>query len=407
MEEVLVNIENTTFRLTLGLFGIVLIYFLLIISAHLITQLIHKLKFREKPLIYDYIYRYILDEITLDDIHYRRYQEEVLIQGFTDIISSITGEREQKLKQAFINLGLISSVEKGLYSMFSSSRTRCCYTLGVIGSPASVPYLRSMLYDPNPGVVFSAIMALGEIRDNSCLGSLVSYFSKCSPGAAWLIAAILPFFGGPSYRHIEPYLKPGQLPSYKQMLLTRVAASLKLPESTEQLQSLYYKSMDIDLRLSCLKAIGKINDLACVKTIIEALSDAQWQIRAVACNLVGEMSIKGAVYRLLPLLEDSNWFVRKNSAAALVRLGDIGIAALLAALETNDRYARDMVVQTLEENAVVENAVEKLSSTNPREYEKALELIKTLIKKGYTEYLNNFMRTSPEIRGLITSREKS
>ena len=113
------------------------------------------------------------------------------------------------------------------------------------------------------------------------------------------------------------------------------------------------------------------------------------------------MSIKGAAYRLIPLLKDTYWYVRKNAAGALVKLGKLGLNALIAYLEIDDKNAREMIVQTLEENGIVEQAILNLQSEDEVIKNESLKLVKALSEKGFNRYLENYRSTMPIIDELI------
>jgi HEAT repeat protein len=230
---------------------------------------------------------------------------------------------------------------------------------------------------------------------------MMNYFKDAPLPHAWLIAAVLPFFGKDVYEYIVSLLKPDALPTSKLLLLINVTAQFKLPESLAQLRTLYAECTDLDIRLNALRAIGKINDLFAVKTAIDALTAEEWQIRSVACIIIGEMSIKGAAYRLIPLLKDKYWYVRKNAAGALVKLGKLGLNALIAYLEIDDKNAREMIVQTLEENGIVEQAILNLQSGDEAIKNESLNLIKAVSEKGFNQYLENYRSTMPIIDKLI------
>lgn len=279
------------------------------------------------------------------------------------------------MKQAVTDLGLMKFVEKGIFSIFLSRRIHSCSSLGILGSRSTVHFLTLKLYDLHPQVISSAIIALGETREAEVVPSLLDFFKDCSLPHAWFVAAILPFFGSGIYKPTKPYLNDVPLSLDKRLLLIKVVANLKLTESLRELQDLAAQGNNLDIRINALLAIGRINDLLAVKTVLEALEDPEWQVRAVAANLIGEMAIKGAAFRLVRLLEDKNWFVRKNAAAALAILGKIGIIALFDTLKSDDRYARDISIQTLEENGIIELLIDQLLSADRNKRNEAHRLL--------------------------------
>jgi hypothetical protein len=392
----LTYIREVAFRAMITIFGIVALFFIVTLSAQIIKAIIVKIKSLTKKKIFDLLYQYLLEQIPLKEITFKIHQRDMAIQGFATIIASIVGGKQERMKSAVESLGLIKILEKWLTRIFPVKRIHACRLLGLIKSQRSVSVLSAALFDLNPKVTSAAIIALGELKDEKTVSSILEFFIKSSFSQAWLIAGILPSFGSQIYTYIQPYFKSNNLSPEKLVLLIKVCAHFRLPESYKDMKTLYDTSDNLDVRINALNVIGKINDLFAVKTVFDALLNSEWQFRAVACRIIGEMSLKGAAYRLIPLLKDKNWFVRKNAAEALVKLGKLGIMTLLAYLDIDDRYARDMIIQTLEENGIVEAAVGNLTAEDEKEKKEALKIIRTVIGKGYRQYLNNF-RSSNEI----------
>ncbi len=397
----LTSIREVAFRAMITLFGIVALFFIVTLSVQIIKALIVKIKSLTKRKIFDLLYQYLLEQIPLKEITFKIHQRDMVIQGFATIIASIIGRKQERMKSAVESLGLIKILEKWLKRIFPVKRIRASHLLGLIKLQSSVSVLSSALFDINPKVASAAIIALGELKDENSVSSILKFFSKSSFSQAWLIAGILPSFGSQIYTHIQPYFKSNNLSPEKLVLLIKVCANFRLPESFKDMKILYDTSDNLDVRINALNVIGKINDLFAVKTVFDALSNSEWQFRAVACRIIGEMSLKGAAYRLIPLLKDKNWFVRKNAAEALVKLGKLGIMTLLAYLDIDDRYARDMIVQTLEAHGVVETAIINLTAEDEREQNEAMKIIRTIIGKGYREYLNNFRSSNKIVQKML------
>ena len=173
--------------------------------------------------------------------------------------------------KAVTDLGLINTIERGLKSFSASRRMHSCYLLGLLKSTRSTQLLTATLFHANPKVISSAIIALGELKQKKSIPSMMNYFKDAPLPHAWLIAAVLPFFGKEVYEYIVSSLKPDALPTGKLLLLINVIAQFKLPESLAQLRTLYTECADLDIRLNALRAIGMINDLFAVKTAIDHL----------------------------------------------------------------------------------------------------------------------------------------
>ena len=115
---------------------------------------------------------------------------------------------------------------------------------------------------------------------------------------------------------------------------------------------------DPEMRATAVRVIGKVGHETEMILLIEALNDIEWYVRAAAARalewmltLNGAVTHAGARHTALEKLgyrlTDSSWWVRANAARALARGGGAGVAQLLRAAESDDRYARDASVAAL------------------------------------------------------------
>jgi len=406
VNQIIFIIKDYTLRISLWLFLTIFSLFFLSLIIYYFEILVRVIRASAKKRITKRVYDYLIGKIGLDELYYRKIQQNMLINSFTTTIALITGTRQKYLKNAVVELGLVETITKKSSSLLPSKRIYTCYLLGLLGLKKYMKFCTKALKDHNPRVVSSAIIALGEIREKDTIPAILNFFAVCSAAHAWLIAAILPFFGSVTYPFIKPYFRPHLLPPEKLVLLVKIVTNFKLTESTAELITLYTTEENLDVKINALMALGKINDLSSIKLVLDALRDPQWQIRAVAANIIGSMALKGSVWRLLPLIKDKNWYVRKNAAHALVKIGKIGIHTLITYLEIDDRYARDMIVQTLEEHGIVARAIQQLNSDVVQEKNEAVKIITALIQKGYTKYLKNFTVSNTLLAHIFSEEER-
>jgi len=365
---------------------------------HLLVESLYK---PEKMRSLGLFYSYILDQIELEELKQLITHKKAAKEALAIAISLIKGRKWYDLKKASFELSITGDLEKDTNKIRVSKRIKACYMLGLLGTGKSVRFLMRRLYDRKDGVISAAIIAIGEIGNIDYIKMLLQRFQTCTQPHAWLIAAVISRYPYPEiYREIEKLIKNDMLPPLKVILLIKVITSFHFEESLGLLIELYNNSSNIEIKITSLTTLGKINDLSSVKLVLDALRNDEWEIRAVACNLVGEMVLKGASYRLLPLLRDQNWHVRKNAALALINLGKIGIHALIAYLDTDDRYARDMIAYTLEEKGVIDEAIMIITEQKQGDVEEIRKLLKTLISKGYKKYFTNY-RKYPQIDELL------
>jgi HEAT repeat protein len=104
------------------------------------------------------------------------------------------------------------------------------------------------------------------------------------------------------------------------------------------------------------KALARHPGPEAAKTLVMLLTDSDFSVRALAARGLGQLGSATVVPALAPLLADRVWQVRLRAALSLAQLGERGRAALRAAREGNDRFAREMatMVSGLTDGAVLE-----------------------------------------------------
>lgn len=82
--------------------------------------------------------------------------------------------------------------------------------------------------------------------------------------------------------------------------------------------------------------------------LMQLCGDPEADVRAAACEALGERGSPGAVQRIVPMLRDPVWFVRVRAARALGRLSDVGSAGKIAELlESQFWWVRQAAKDTL------------------------------------------------------------
>ena len=105
----------------------------------------------------------------------------------------------------------------------------------------------------------------------------------------------------------------------------------------------------LEQRVAAARALGMLQAVECATSLLVALRDEAWQVRAQAARALGRVRAPIAITALAGRLTDSSWWVRRHAAYALGMLGQEGREALHRVAQTSpDPYARDMAREVLE-----------------------------------------------------------
>lgn len=123
------------------------------------------------------------------------------------------------------------------------------------------------------------------------------------------------------------------------------ALHLAVPQST--VLRLLDKRNEIETIIAALRIT---NDAGLLNPTRTYLSHADWRVRVQAAKVLGRIGEHADVNRLIPLLADTEWWVRYRAAQALVGMPFFSVAEVeLLRDNLSDRFARDMLGQVLAE----------------------------------------------------------
>jgi HEAT repeat protein len=107
------------------------------------------------------------------------------------------------------------------------------------------------------------------------------------------------------------------------------------------------RTRNVECLAACLRAFADVDHL---DTVRDYLRHPAWQVRVQAVNVLGRLGASDDGKAILPLLSDSEWWVRYRAAQALCALPGIELSDLRhLSAQHEDAFARDMLVHVLAE----------------------------------------------------------
>lgn len=111
---------------------------------------------------------------------------------------------------------------------------------------------------------------------------------------------------------------------------------------------------DVAVLCAVLKVIGKLGSAQDAPLVASYAAHEDWRVRVQSANALGTLGDPSQIPLLAVLLNDAHWWVRYRSAQAIARLDPLRTTQLYNLLKTlQDRYARDIVVQVINEQSHV------------------------------------------------------
>ena len=308
--------------------------------------------------------------------HLTRFQRGVVEEILLDHARFLKGAARGRITVACEELGFVQHRIAQLRAGRWWKRAEAAEKLGTMKSPKAAPDLIVLMRDPSADVRMRAARALGQLETRTSVKPLVEAMLDPNRWSALRIADILSGMGPEAADELVesfPTL-PRRVRAAAIDCLGR-AKSFRAPALLVQLLS----DPERDVRARAAHSLGLIGDPNVSDDLLRVLHDTEWPVRAMAAKALGRLGRPEAVAALVGALKDKEWWVRINAAEGLRSMGERGIAALVNAIDSEDRYARHAAVATLEGAGVVDQYVQKLASPDPKEQEAALAFIRKIV----------------------------
>lgn len=261
-----------------------------------------------------------------------------------------TGRAHDRLVELYIRLGYDQSDVRATYSWAWWKRANGVRALGQLQNEAFRSVFLRCLRDKHELVAVEAAKALGSIGDSRGLDALADMVRHPSRWAALLLAEVAQKIGPEGLRMVRLLVTDDPRPAVRATALDAVRIA-RDTGAVPRIQPLL-ASPEKELRIRTVKALSEMGAVEAVPDILKLLGDDAWEVRAQAVKAVGRLGGDEQVFRALRwALSDPSWWVRLNSAQALIGMGDKGRGVLTEVSRSSpDPFARDIALQVMRNN---------------------------------------------------------
>lgn len=276
--------------------------------------------------------------------------------GYVSLLArqTIPEAQRDELAVALRNEAWIRSAIERRGSRFWWRRLEAARALGIVGTAADRAAVLALLRDEHPAVQIAAATALPRVADEATFGAVMdALFTMPKVTRTYLTGVLRQRAATAAAPLVQRIAAGGEAPELAAWIA--LAAALDDPRAlAAALPHATHPSPSV--RRTVARALGRFAGPDAARALADLVADADATVRAAAARSLGELGATGAVPLLAPLVGDPVWQVRLHAALSLAQLGERGRAALRAAREGGDRFARDMatMVSGLSDGAILE-----------------------------------------------------
>ena len=262
---------------------------------------------------------------------------------------SFTGDITGRLNEIALRAGLDVKARRMLERGSLPQRLLAVSTLGHLGDRHdhdSWNALVRLTADRDGLLSLAAARALTRIDAASALPVILPHLSERDDWSRNYVLAMLTDLGADvvSRSLTEAALR---VPDNRAQRLLQYFSVAHVADAAPVLRTLIARTNDVECLAACLRVFADVDDL---DTVREYLHHDSWQVRVQAVNVLGRLGSSHDYAVLLPLLSDSEWWVRYRAAKALCSLPGIEMSQIKGLSKKHaDGFARDMLVHVLAE----------------------------------------------------------
>jgi HEAT repeat protein len=285
-----------------------------------------------------------------------------------DIRPAVDGPAEETLLDIIDRHGVMKDQTRRLESPFPlGRRLRAAVALAEIGDESAAATLAAHLADREPEIRIQAARGLGRMGWTPAIDAIVSGFAKETPWVRARYADTLLGFGSAATWPLVAYIRVNHhFESEGPVAAIRTLAVIGDDQAGQPLIEILHTATDPEVRLAAIEALGAIGSPRALPVLRNQARSADGRIRAGAVSALGEIGDRGALDLLASSLTDPEWWVRRNSAAAMVMIVG-GIDRLYEALLNEDRFAADAAAEALADAGELISARQRIAGGNPRQ----------------------------------------
>lgn len=298
----------------------------------------------------------------------------LLVEVFVDLLPKLKGDYVDRMVSLMRELGIQDTSIRELRSKKWWRRAAAAGVLGYFKDPTVVSALEDALDDTEVHVRLEAARSLARQDAISSVAGLVARLSVVDPSQSLAVREI--------FRSLGKTAAPGLIAVVESDVPdgTKIVAADALGHIGEnRAVSALLKVLDagghagtptqvsrqrgfadnpqkthrnISLQLTVMRALSRLYTPDSLRALTAALEDPLWEIRACACECLGEMGERAVIPKLEYLLGDNHWWVRYYAANALFHMGAEGLETLKGAVAGMSTRARDIAVSLLREKGI-------------------------------------------------------
>jgi len=300
--------------------------------------------------------------------------DDAFLDAVIDLRNIISGTEIDTLAGIIDSVGLAKRQEARLRHRFPlGRRLRAAVSLAEMGDEASAPVLIEHLNDREPEIRIQCARGLGRMQYTSAIDPILERLGHEVPWVRARFADTLVSFGTKATWPLVAYIRVnlGHDSNRGVIEALRVLGTIGDQEVGPTLSGVLRVASDPEVGIATIEALGLVGGPLAIRPLKYTFRSPDWRLRAKSATSLGQIGDPSINPVLAEGLEDENWWVRRNSAAALASLPG-GTELLMMAVQSEAPFAADAAAEALADSGALATARNRFEAGEASEAEEAL-----------------------------------
>jgi len=294
------------------------------------------------------IFKYLEGDQTTQEVmalvpraHYAYFQHFL-----KNYLLALKGTDFEKLSALVTHTDLFPCLTNQLVHGDEQTRSETAFFLGLLRAHQAKECLIQGLMDGDEGVYFNCALSLAKIGAIDAIGSILEQFRIRKKPSRDLLLSILFEFGIAACQPLLEHLKK-ETDVFSISLIVDALGHYRYYPAGEEILCILDATPGYDIRINCVRAIGKIEYLDAMPSLRECMRDADWRVRSLAIWALGRIGDDSVEEEFVAHLGDDSWWVRYRAAEALFSLSKKGKETLMAITKHSKNEKASSVARVL------------------------------------------------------------
>ena len=286
-------------------------------------------------------------------------------------------------------------------------RIEAIITIGHLNTPNALGILKGTLLDRNEDVAYFSMLSLGRIMSAESAKALLDAI-KNRIFSGYKVASVLETF---PQDIAEELIRAARDPDpILRFWAIKLLSRFKAGQYADEISKFTGDELP-DIRAAACESLGELGSEGARKAVKMCLCDPEWFVRIHAARSLEKMFGADSVPELVDFLEDANWFVQEIIKKIMMKHIERALPHIERLLGTGSQNTKNGCLEILDRSGYTDRVLRDVVSENSEAKAKASRLLGIMLNAGAHFGLEGFLRAYPpelynKVLGAISAIDK-